>query len=200
MRGVRRYGPGMNSRTRLGTALTAFAALTLLAGCGSGEGQPETAAPAPATSEAAGTASSAPASTGGDLETALVAIETAEGEASGDAKEIDFDDGTGEAEWHVDVRTPDGLVEIRITADGTSVIEAKGVEAPDADETTELDAATAPLPEVLTAATEQTPGTIDDAELETRDGTVVYEVEIVAADGSGSKTVAVDAASGQVVG
>ncbi|NLG20128.1 MAG: hypothetical protein GX555_01680 [Actinomycetales bacterium] len=183
--------------------LTVALALTLsvgLAACGS-EAEPETSTPdttasaedtapaddtasdAPTTDDAAATSDDAAATTddaagtaAGDLTAlGLAAIDTAIAETDGVAYEIDDldDDGT----WEVDVRVGDRSVEVKVTADGTEVVATEDDDL-DEDDRAALDIATITLSDAITLAVDEVGGVLDDAELETDDGTAYWEVTV----------------------
>lgn len=199
----------------LSVAVVAAAALTLSA-CGSGgsaeqadgveQSQPaqDESAPAdggqtdePASSDAAPSAdaSAAGAERGGDLAAASAAIDTAEAENGGTAHHLDWDDGR---HWEIDV-VGDREWEYQVSADGATVEQTDEDDA-DSDDERALEQADVSLLEALETALEDTPGTIDDAELDEDDGTLRWEVGIYADGSTDSTDIRIDAQSGDIIG
>ncbi len=193
----------------LSVAVVAAASLTLAA-CGSGgsaeesDGIEQSQAPQEETdpadggqSESTSTAepSASDSATGGDLEAASAAIETAEAENGGEAHHLDWDD---DQHWEIDV-IGDREWEYQVSADGSS-IETTDEDDADSDDQRELEQAEVSLLEALEIALEDTPGTIDDAELDEDDGTLHWEVGIRAEGSSDSTDIRIDAQSGDITG
>lgn len=197
----------------LSVAVVAAAALTLSA-CGSGgdaeqtDGVEQSQAPqeesAPAdgaqseetpTAEASASDSASGSAQGGELEAAGAAIETAEAENGGTAHHIDWDDNE---HWEIDV-VGDREWEYQVSADGSSVEQTDEDDA-DGDDTREVEQAEVTLLEALETALEDTPGTIDDAELDEDDGSLHWEVGIYAEGSSDSTDIRIDAQSGDITG
>lgn len=193
----------------LSVAVVAAAALTLSA-CGSGgdaeqadgieqsQAPQEESAPADGAQSEDGSTADASASgsaRGGDLEAASAAIDTAEAENGGTAHHIDWDDNE---HWEIDV-IGDREWEYHVSADGSSVEETDEDDV-DGDDQREVEQAEVSLLEALETALEDTPGTIDDAELDEDDGTLHWEVGIYADGSSDSTDIRIDAQSGDITG
>ncbi|HLR43744.1 MAG TPA: PepSY domain-containing protein [Brevibacterium sp.] len=199
----------------LSVAVVAAAALTLTA-CGSGDSAEQTAGveqsqPAQDDSSADGGApadggqtdettasaetSAAGSSQGGDLEAATAAIDTAEAENGGTAHHLDWDD---DDQWEIDV-VGDREWEYQISADG-STIEQTDEDDADGNDQREIEQAEVTLLQALETALEETPGTIDDAELDEDDGTLHWEVGIYADGSTDSTDIRIDAQSGDITG
>lgn len=193
----------------LSAAVVAAAALTLSA-CGSGDDAEQTdgieqsqapqeeSAPADgAQSEETSTAeaSASDSAQGGDLEAASAAIDTAEAENGGTAHHIDWDDNE---HWEIDV-VGDREWEYQVSADGSSV-ERTDEDDADSDDQREIEQAEVTLLEALEIALEDTPGTVDDAELDEDDGSLHWEVGIYADGSADSTDIRIDAKSGDITG
>lgn len=193
----------------LSAAVVAAAALTLSA-CGSGddaeqtdgieqsqapqeESAPADGAQSEETSTAEASASDSPQ--GGDLEAASAAIDTAEAENGGTAHHIDWDDN---AHWEIDV-VGDREWEYQVSADGSSIEQTDEDDA-DSDDQREIEQAEVTLLEALEIALEDTPGTVDDAELDEDDGSLHWEVGIYAEGSADSTDIRIDAKSGDITG
>lgn len=153
------------------------------------------ASPTDSSTSGSATSPAGEATQGGALDAALNAIDTAEGEVGGQAVSIDFDDGG----WDVTVVQDGQETEVKLGADGGTVREQDDSESVDSDDQQELDAAEITLGDALTRATDAHPGNIDDAELNTDRGTVVYDVELYVGPDNSGFTVYIDAANGEVV-
>lgn len=118
----------------------------------------------------------ASAGTSEDTNTAaLAAIATAETETGGVAYEIDDQDDDGT--WEVDVRVGETSVEVTVSADGTSVLGTEDDDLDDEDRAG-LDAAELTLTEAIELALADTPGVLDDAELDGDDNQHAWEITL----------------------
>lgn len=135
-------------------------------------------------------------SPGGPVSAAQIAIGTAEAERDGIAIELDYDES---GEWKIDVVAGDESAEVTVSADGDEVLSVGTAEPLDADDQAEFGESQVSLYEALKIATGQVPGTIQEAGLTTRDGVVVWEVDVRADDSGDSTTVFVDAETSDVV-
>lgn len=214
------YGRFMRHKRLATTTVLTSAALALaLTGCGTQPGADDdvdganSGTPVPTaeqtTNAAEGTSAATPtdgatdngetagaATSGGDVDSAQNAIGTAQSEVGGEAIEIDFDDDN---EWEVKVVQDGQSTEVTLPADGGSVTEQDDPDSLDSDDQREFDAAQISLADALTTATEEHPGNIDDAELETEDGTVVYKVDLYVGADNSELSVYVDAANGEII-
>jgi uncharacterized membrane protein YkoI len=202
-----------NTRTfrTLSLSVVAAAALTLSA-CGGGEAAPEESEAAPSqpadtgeavptdeSSESAGGAGSSvdsAQSRGGALEDARTAVQTAEDENGGTAHSLDFDD---RGQWEVTVLADGTEWEYDISADGSTIEQTDEDSEDDADDQRELDEAQVSLIEALEIALEDTPGTIDDIDLDEDDGTLRWDVTIHIDGTNDEQEIDVDAVSGEVL-
>lgn len=151
------------------------------------EAPAETAPGGPATTQAesppaapAGTPQTAPApgqaSANERNAAALRAIATAESAANGTAYEIDDEDD--DQTWEVDVMVGERSVEVKVSADGNTVVSQSDDDDDDADDRARLSRATVPLAQAIEIALREVPGTLDDVELDDEDGRDVWEVKI----------------------
>lgn len=109
----------------------------------------------------------------GNIDVVESAIATAEGEG-GTAMSIDHDDnGT----WEVTTLDGETKFEYSVSADGSS-IEATEEDSADTEDTEELGAADISLLEAINAVGEAHQGDLDDAELDTENGEVRYEISL----------------------
>ena len=109
---------------------------------------------------------------GGSVEAANAAIDTAEAEVK-DSKAIGIeheDDGT----WKVDVLAGNKKVEVKVSADGSSVEKKDDADSDDKNAASQVRQT---LKEAIASATRHTPGTVDEAELSSDDG-VHWEVKV----------------------
>lgn len=146
--------------------------------------------------ETTSAAASGAATSGGDADSAQNAIETAQSEVGGEAIEIDFDDDN---EWEIKVVQDGQSTDVTLPGDGGSVTERDDPDSLDSDDQREFDAAQISLADALTTATDEHPGNIDDAELETEDGTVVYKVDLYVGSDNSELSVYVDASNGDII-
>lgn len=112
---------------------------------------------------------------GGSVEAANAAIDTAEGEVK-DSKAIGIeyeDDGT----WKVEVLAGSKKIELKLSADGSSVEGKDDEDDADSDDKNAASQVRQTLKEAIASATRHTPGTVDEAELSS-DGGVHWDVEI----------------------
>jgi uncharacterized membrane protein YkoI len=115
------------------------------------------------------------AASGDTTAVGLSAIATAEGATGGVAYEIDDQDDDGT--WEVDVRVGDSSIEVKLSADGTQVLEQENDDLDD-DDKAGLDAASITLTDAIQKAVNHVGGTLDDAELDEGDGKHYWEVSV----------------------
>ncbi|WP_295852914.1 PepSY domain-containing protein [uncultured Microbacterium sp.] len=121
---------------------------------------------------------------------AVRAVTTAESTAGGRAFQLETDDGA----WEVHVASGDREVEVRVSADGSTVRSSSDSGALDAEDRTALEAASTTLADaVRIAAAQGTGGAVEEAELERDDTTARWSVDL-----AGGITVRVSAADGSV--
>lgn len=202
----------MTNSTRRSTRslLTVAAALTLsvpLAACGdtdeptdqpavTGGAQDET-EPGDAGNDAGtqGTTDDTGASPSGSQDALATAVSSAEDEAGGTAFEIDLED---DGEWEVSVAVGEEEVQVRVSADGSEVLDSRSDGTLDRDELAALEVATVPITEAVATALGEVGGTFDDADLDDDGGTVSWTVTIDR-DGDDDVEVYVDIASGEIL-
>ncbi len=134
---------------------------------------------------------------GEDLEPLMAAIATVEKSLGGTAYEVD-DQDNGDGTWEINVAVKDKSIEAVVSQDGSKVVSQDDEETLDADDAAGLKAAKVSIGEAIETARKETGGFFDDAELEQKDGTHVWEVSIDTADGD--VDVLVDVTSGKVIG
>ncbi len=143
----------------------------------------------------AGTDDASPGGQGGDAGAAAVAaITAAEDEAGGAAFSLDDSDDNGS--WEVDVAVGDATVTVEVDEAG----EVVGTEEDDLNPAVvqALDAAQVPLSEAVESVLADAGGTLNDAELEEKDGE--FNTWAVTVSGEGDVgTYRVDIATGEVV-
>lgn len=137
---------------------------------------------------------SQPAGSAEGLEPLMAAIATAEKSLGGTAYEADDQDRDGT--WEINIAVEDKGVEAKVSTDGSEVVSKDDEESLDEDERAGLEAAEVTIVEAIETAMKEVDGTFDDAELEQKNGTHVWEVSIDTADGD--VDVLVDVTSGKV--
>lgn len=198
------------------SVLTSAALALALAGCGTQPGADDdvdganSGTPVPTSEQASESAAAATdsetggsestgeneATQGGDPNTAQDAIETAESEVGGEAMDLDYDD---DGEWEIEVVTNGEYTEVTVSADGGTVQETDDPDSLDSEDQSEFDAAEISLADAITTATDAHPGNIDEVELDTEDGTVVYDVDLYVGADNSELRVYVDAANGEII-
>ncbi|EMY34289.1 putative lipoprotein, partial [Arthrobacter crystallopoietes BAB-32] len=144
-----------------------------------------------------------PGATGGESpaaggeRNASAAVETALAAVDGSmAFELSFNRSRGE--WEVELVSADTEHEVRVSADGSEVLEEHTSGAVDAEDRTELQGARVPLAEAITTAQEEADGEVQEASLEDENGKAVWEIEI-RPEGGQETEVLIDAATGEPV-
>ena len=131
--------------------------------------QTESASASPSASGAAGVGAEAGAVAG-----AIVAAE--ESVAGGQVFEIDRKDaGDG---WEVKLAVEDREQEVEVSADGQEVTAQESDDDLDQQDRENLAQVQVPLEDAVRTALEEVEGTLDSAQLDTEDGTTVWEVDI----------------------
>ena len=129
--------------------------------------QTESASASPSVSETAGAEAGAVAG-------AIVAAE--ESVAGGQVFEIDRKDaGDG---WEVKLAVEDREQEVEVSADGQEVTAQESDDELDQQDRENLAQVQVPLEDAVRTALEEVEGTLDSAQLDTEDGTTVWEVDI----------------------
>ncbi|MBM3716500.1 MAG: PepSY domain-containing protein [Actinobacteria bacterium] len=183
-------------------ALLAVASALVLTSCSNGSDAAAPTVTVTADQGSGGQSSAAPAPTGGGSdtastwETAVAAATIAESSAGGRAIELDQeDDGT----WEVHVAAGDREVEVRVSADGSTVDSSRDDDdGLDDEDRAALDSAVTTLADAIRIAAAENPSGagIDDVTLDDEDGTWAWEVGfrddvdvyVSAADGSVLRT------------
>ncbi|MFI7583815.1 PepSY domain-containing protein [Kocuria sp. M1N1S27] len=162
------------------------------------DGSPSAASPSPS-AEATGTASpSSTAPPSGDETNALVsAVGTAEDAAGEDGRAFEVDLQDSPASWEIAVAAGELQYDVYVSRDGTEVFSQEEDDL-DSDDRLALDRARVPLEDALRTALSATNGTLEDAELETEDGVLVWEIG-VDEPGGNSADVFVNAENGSVL-
>lgn len=163
-------------------------------------GSPSAASPSPSLSaEATGTASpSTTAPPSGDETNALVsAVGTAEDAAGEDGRAFEVDLQDSPASWEIAVAADELQYDVYVSRDGTEVFSQEEDDL-DSDDRLALDRSRVPLEDALRTALSATNGTLEDAELETEDGVLVWEIGVDEPNGN-SADVFVNAENGSVL-
>lgn len=150
---------------------------------------------ATATSTAGATAT---ASAGGEAAALATAVGTAEAAAGEDGQAFGVDREDSPASWEIVVAAGDREHDVYVSQDGNDVISQEEDDL-DNDDRERLRRVQVPLADALGTALGAVNGALDEAALETEDGTTVWEIEIEEASGS-SVDVYVNAVDGSVLG
>lgn len=198
--GSRPYNGGMTSRSAFFVA--GILTTALLAGCSGGGAAsgPTTTPPAQVTAassspSAGSVAAETPntAGTQGSLEAGFAAVALAESTVPG-SQAIELDQNR--LTWKVVVIAGDQETELVINADGTQVLRSEQERA-DSDDVRRLAQVQVGIVDAIGTTMASVAGEFDEAGLDTRRGTVVWEVEIRTPQ---DVEVFVDAATGEIVG
>ncbi|MEE6272749.1 PepSY domain-containing protein [Georgenia wangjunii] len=200
--------------------LPTAAALTLvagaLAGCGGDGGSDQTEEPG---IESTGSPAASPSETVTDLapdqpslspgssaspdafaadDAGLTALSTAETAVeNARAFELDRSDDDG-GRWEVQIAADGVEHEVRVSLDGTTLIDHEREDELDDEDRTRLDAASVAAAEAGFNALSEVSGAITEITLDEERGTVVWEVEVRTSDGA-DIDVLIDAATGEVL-
>ncbi len=172
-------GPTADDETR---SVSATDSATSSTGDGESSDSPSGSAEAPTSDE--------------DLKPLMDAIATAEKSLGGTAYEADNQDSDGT--WEINIAVKDKSIEAKVSSDGSKVVRQDDEETLDDDERAGLEAAEVTIGDAIDTAMKETNGTFDDAEIEQKNGTHVWEVSVDTADGD--VDVLVDVTSGKVIG
>lgn len=136
-----------------------------------------------------------PAPQDGDIEAGFAAVDLAEAEVPGSqVVGLDLDDGH---QWEVEVVVDNVEHEFKISADGTQIVERDTDDA-DSDDIRKLGEVQVSLADaVRTAMADVDGGRFDQVDLDTHNGTVVWDVEIDTANDD--VEIKVDVASGEII-
>lgn len=127
---------------------------------------------------------------------ALAAIATAEGAVPG-SRAVAYDRDGRDRYIDIDVVLDGREHEVYVDITGTQVLRQEDEGAIDAEDLAEIQAATVAMGDAITAAVARQPGIVDDVELDTRRGSVRWEVEI--RSGVRNPEILVDAVTGEVL-
>ena len=112
------------------------------------------------------------------------AVAAAEDAVGGDAQAFEIGREDSPASWEITVAADDREHQVYVSQDGEDVISQEEEGGLDSDDGEKLAQVRVPLDEGLATALETVNGTVDEAQLETEDGTTVWEVEIDEPDGN----------------
>lgn len=191
---------------RTAIASVAVASTLAVAACGSGEeggSAPESSSSTQAMSgetEAQATSdSSGSTGTSDDLDVLFKAIGTAEKTYGGTAHAVDAQDSDGT--WKVHVAVDERSVPVRVTAsaDEKEIVGTGSKESLGTEVTEGLDAASVTIEDAIRTAVDEVHGTLDEAEIDRKEGSFVWAVSIDGTDGDHDTEVLVDVTSGDVV-
>ena len=121
---------------------------------------------------------------GGEAAVVASAVAAAEDAVGGDAQAFEIGREDSPASWEVTVAADDREHQVYVSQDGEDVISQEEEGGLDSDDGEKLAQVRVPLDEGLATALETVNGTVDEAQLETEDGTTVWEVEIDEPDGN----------------
>ncbi|MGX5359547.1 PepSY domain-containing protein [Kocuria sp. KH4] len=134
---------------------------------------------------------------GGEAATVVGAVVAAEeAVAGGQVFEIDRKDG--EEGWEVKLAVGDREKEVDVSPDGSEVTPQEGDDQLDQEDRERVAEVQVPLEDAVRTALDEVDGTLDGAQLETEDGTTVWEVDVDDPNGT-SADVYVNVANGSVV-
>ena len=98
--------------------------------------------------------------------------------------------------WEVDVISGDTEHEVRVSPDGTEVIEQRESGTAESEDVTDLGAASVLMSDAIGTALAEVPGQIEEASLDDEEDMPVWEIEVEAEDGSITELL-IDAVSGE---
>jgi len=127
---------------------------------------------------------------------ALAALAKAADEVSGEPFDMESDIRDGRDVWDVKVAVNGQEYELWISNDGSEVVDQEQHGSPDDDVEKVGQAQTSAL-DALTAATQQHDGLLDEMEIDTESGALVWQIELDQPDGN-SIELTVDATNGVV--
>lgn len=187
----------MGTRTLLAVGVAAG----MLAGCSSDDTTTEqTSSPTSqvSTSQSSSSGGDDPSTPGEStgVDSAVSALQTAADAVSGQPFDIETDTRGGQKVWEVKVAVNGDEYEVWVSADGTKVVDTRKHDTPD-DDVKKAQSAKVGAVEALRKASEKQKGTLEEMDLDSEGGTIVWEVELRQADGS-TVEVEVNAATGEV--
>ena len=149
-----------------------------------------------ASASPSGTATSSPGAGGEAAAVAGAVVAAEEAVTGGQVFEIDRKDG--EDGWEVKLAVGDREKEVDVTQDGSEVTPQEGDDQLDQEDRERIAQVQVPMEDAVRTALDEVDGTLDGAQLDTEDGTTVWEVDIDDPDGT-SVDVYVNVANGSVV-
>lgn len=150
---------------------------------------------ASASPSSTGTSSASPGAGTGAAAVAGAVIAAEEAVAGGQAFEIDRKDEGG---WEVKLAVGDREKEVDVSEDGSEVTPQEGDDQLDQEDRERIAQVQVPLENAVRTALDEVDGTLDGAQLDTEDGTTVWEVDVDDAEGT-SVDVYVNVDNGSVV-
>jgi uncharacterized membrane protein YkoI len=179
---------GDESATPSGTATGDESASATPSGSATGD---ESASASPS-----GTATSSPGAGGEAAAVAGAVVAAEEAVTGGQVFEIDRkDEGGG---WEVKLAVGDREKEVDVAQDGSEVTPQEGDDQLDQEDRERIAQVQVPMEDAVRTALDEVDGTLDGAQLDTEDGTTVWEVDIDDPEGT-SVDVYVNVANGSVV-
>ncbi|MUN64723.1 hypothetical protein GMA12_16510 [Kocuria sediminis] len=183
-------GDGSASATPSGTATGDESASATPSGTATGD---ESASP----SGTATSTSSPGAGAGGEAAAVVGAVVAAEEAVTG-GQVFEVDRKDGEEGWEVKLAVGDREKEVDVSSDGSEVTPQEGDDQLDQEDRERIAQVQVPLEDAVRTALDEVDGTLDGAQLDTEDGTTVWEVDVDDPDGT-SADVYVNVDNGSVV-
>ncbi|MCM3660357.1 PepSY domain-containing protein [Georgenia satyanarayanai] len=151
------------------------------------------------TSPAPEATSTAPATGAADVGDAVAALEQAAGALpDGQPFDVEREDEGGQEIWEIKVASAGQQHTVHVSLDGSQVLQQRQAETPD-DDVAKIAAAEVDAITALRTAADEHGGSLDEMEIDTRrDGTLVWEIELVQPDGTVIE-VDVDAMTGELI-
>ncbi|WP_298583124.1 PepSY domain-containing protein [uncultured Kocuria sp.] len=157
-----------------------------------------TAAPSGSASPSGSPGADSTAGAGGEAAVVSSAVAAAQDAVGDDARAFEIAREDSPASWQIAVASGDREHELYVSQDGEDVISQEEEGGLDSDDREKLARVQVSLEDGLSTALETVNGTLDEAQLETEDGSTVWEVEIDEPDGN-SVDVFVDVENGSVL-
>ncbi|MEX5257729.1 PepSY domain-containing protein [Kocuria arenosa] len=149
-----------------------------------------------ASASPSGTATSSPGAGGEAAAVAGAVVAAEEAVTGGQVFELDRKDD--EDGWEVKLAVGDREKEVDVAQDGSEVTPQEGDDQLDQEDRERIAQVQVPMEDAVRTALDEVDGTLDGAQLDTEDGTTVWEVDIDDPDGT-SVDVYVNVANGSVV-
>jgi uncharacterized membrane protein YkoI len=183
-------GAGSPSATPSGTATGDESPSATPSGTATADGSPG------ASPSGTATSTSSP-ETGGEAAAVVGAVVAAEEAVTG-GQVFEIDRKDGEEGWEVKLAVGDREKEVDVSQDGSEVTPQEGDDQLDQEDRERVAQVQVPLEDAVRTALDEVDGTLDGAQLDTEDGTTVWEVDVDDPDGT-SVDVYVNVANGSVV-